>query len=266
MKVLKLLTIGILCCTCSGCFFWMPTKRFVPEKYQSRRIIDDEALAFMDVDATSRQTVLLHLGEPDSVSEDERYLLYRWMSVQGWGFAAIGGAAYSAPVMGFADGGYTGEQTEYLLIEFDEEGVLSWYGEVRSWPERAPTGALELPVPLTMSISFWDEDEYKAGRITLSESSFEFEDRTSSERSFSIDPAKIVRFERPPWYSLQRYETPIGEIKGDLPDRDVVYSFHFSEETPVGDSLAIAVDVFRFPAVVDYLRRYCPNAVYEPRN
>ena len=266
MRSVRLLTIGILCLACPGCLFWMPTQRFVPGDYQSRRIIDDKALAFMKVNATNRQTVLLHLGEPDSVSEDERYLLYRWMSVQGWGFAAAGGAAYSAPVMGLADGGYTGEQTEYLLIEFDEEGVLSWYGEVKSWPERSPRGKLELHVPLTMPISFWDEVEYKVGRITLGESSVEFEDRTSPQRNFSIDPGKIVSFALPPWYSRQRYETPVGEIKGNVPDRDVVYVLRFSEETPLGDSLAIAVDVFRFPAVVEYLRRYCPDAVYEPRN
>ncbi len=282
MGPVRLLTIEILCLACSGCLFWMPTQRFVPGNYQSRRIIDDKALAFIELGTTSRPAVLLKLGEPDSVSEDERYLLYRWMTIQGWGFAAVGGAAYSAPVMGLADGGYTGEQTEYLLIEFDEEGVLSWYGEVRSWPERSPRGTLELRVPLTIPISFWDEVEYKVARITLGESTFEFEDRTSSQRNFSIDPGKIVGFELPPWYSRQRYETPVGEIKGNweghrqtlaaqmraihVPDRDVVYALRFSEETPLGDSLAIAVDVFRVPAVVEYLRRYCPNAVYEPRN
>ena len=118
-----------------------------------------------------------------------------------------------------------------------------------------PEGSARAPCSPHDVDQLLDEIEYKAGRITLGESSFEFEDLISSQHSFSVDPGKIVGFELPPWHAVYRYETPIGEIKGDLPDRDVVYALRFSEETPVGDSLAIAVDVFRFPAVVEYLRR-----------
>jgi hypothetical protein len=254
-------TITFLFANCTGCVgIWVPTQRFVPERYHSRRLITGETLEFIEVGTTSRADVLLNLGEPDALSEEERYYLYRWMSVSGWGFIFFGGG-YSAN----GDGGYTGEQTDYLLIEFDEDSTVSWFGEVRSWPNKSPVASLALQVPYVLDIRYWTDGAYREGQLTLNEESVSLVGEfLRPDDAFTLDSDMVVGFDRPGLFSMSRYETPIGEITGEVPDRDVVFAMRFAQETPMGRSLSIAVDVFHFPALVDYLVRYCPNADYEP--
>jgi hypothetical protein len=100
----------------SGCIV-IPT----PEhRIQGRVPCDSDKTTFMVKDTTSKEEVLLKLGEPDLVLNRESIFVYRWEMV----------AAY------FAVGGYGGgavgpiQRTNFLIIEFDDKNRVSRH-EVR---------------------------------------------------------------------------------------------------------------------------------------
>jgi len=75
---------------------------------------DDEKTTFIVKETTTREEVLLKLGEPDLVLDRERIFVYRWEMV----------AAY------FLVGGYGGgtggpiHRPHFLTIEFDDRNVV----------------------------------------------------------------------------------------------------------------------------------------------
>jgi len=89
-------------------------------RIQGRVPCDNDKTNFMVRDTTSKEEVLLNLGEPDLVLNHERIFVYRWEMV----------AAYFA--VGAYGGGAVGpiQRTSFLIIEFDDRNKVSRH-EVR---------------------------------------------------------------------------------------------------------------------------------------
>jgi hypothetical protein len=76
--------------------------------------IDYATIDSMKPGVTSKEDVVLRLGEPDLVVNSERVLGYRWQKAQAYLFAGGPGAGVGAPIM----------TTYLLLLEFNEKDVL----------------------------------------------------------------------------------------------------------------------------------------------
>lgn len=104
----------------AGCVI-IPTKEYVTGPTRGR--IEQETLASIRDGATTREEVLVRLGEPDVVMRNERLFAYHWVTSTGYLFVApVPGGPY-----GGGGGGYEGPlwQTRYLaLVEFDEQGIV----------------------------------------------------------------------------------------------------------------------------------------------
>ena len=80
----------------------------------TRRRLEKTTLDSILVGKTTREEVLLRLGEPDFADRDDRVFVYHWAMVAGyWGIAA-----YSSSV-----GGHIARQY-FLIMEFDDHGVV----------------------------------------------------------------------------------------------------------------------------------------------
>ncbi len=115
----------------------------IPLKFGTRGTITKRALEFLEEGVTSREQVLLHLGEPDFVGENEQIFVWDW--VQAWdlflaGAAGGGGGAGVFPIRRKCSG---------LLIKFnDQAGVQA----VERWSEgMADDEACRLGGPLSHS-------------------------------------------------------------------------------------------------------------------
>jgi hypothetical protein len=82
---------------------------------------DEEKTAFMVKDTTKKEEVLLKLGEPDLVLNQERIFVYRWEMVAAYFFV---GAYYSG-------GGGPIQRPHFLIIEFNERNIIRRH-EVRA--------------------------------------------------------------------------------------------------------------------------------------
>jgi len=89
-------------------------------RIQGKVPCDSDKTTFMVKDTTSKEDVLLKLGEPDLVLNRERIFVYRWEMV----------AAYF--VVGGYGGGAVGpiQRTNFLIIEFNDKNTVSRH-EVR---------------------------------------------------------------------------------------------------------------------------------------
>ena len=86
-----------------------------PQHYVGGRFdIDYVTIDSVKPGTTSKEDVLLRLGEPDLVVKNERVLGYRWQKAQAYLFAGGPGAGAGAPIM----------TTYLLLLEFNEKDVL----------------------------------------------------------------------------------------------------------------------------------------------
>ena len=89
-------------------------------RIQGRVPCDSDKTNFMVRDTTSKEEVLLNLGEPDLVLNHERIFVYRWEMVAAY-FAVGGyGAGAAGPI----------QRTNFLIIEFDDKNRVSRH-EVR---------------------------------------------------------------------------------------------------------------------------------------
>jgi outer membrane protein assembly factor BamE (lipoprotein component of BamABCDE complex) len=89
----------------------------IPTTVSHRGPVDDESLSFLQVGKTTKEDVLLKLGNPTYCFEDEESFDYCWEILRGgW----------------FIGGGYTGEfgsigEKRCLSLEFDKQGILTKY-------------------------------------------------------------------------------------------------------------------------------------------
>lgn len=84
--------------------------------------VAEEQLAFLTPQATTKQEVLDHFGNPVVIWEDARVFIYPWKMRQGILFWAVGGASGGAMAGG---AGMTDIPKSYLLfIQFDERDLV----------------------------------------------------------------------------------------------------------------------------------------------
>ena len=75
---------------------------------------DDEKTTFMVKETTSKEDVLLKLGEPDLVLNRERIFVYRWEMVAAYFFVGGYGGGAAGPI----------QRPHFLIIEFDDENIV----------------------------------------------------------------------------------------------------------------------------------------------
>ncbi|UCF68884.1 MAG: hypothetical protein JSV80_06240 [Acidobacteriota bacterium] len=125
----------------------VPTPRHTPSDAGTRSAVDRSHYV-VTVGTTSREELLWQLGEPDMVSADERFLVYRWLSISGHWLIGSGGVEM-------------GDRRQDLLFEFDESGRLVRHGEVESLvtrpiPDETPIDAtIPLELPILQRKSAW---------------------------------------------------------------------------------------------------------------
>jgi hypothetical protein len=106
----KILIAFLLILFASACMV-IPT----PEHRIAGRVpFDDEKTSFMVKDTTSKEEVLLNLGEPDLVLNRERIFVYRWEMVAA--YFVIGG--YGAGAVGPI------QRPHFLIIEFNDKNII----------------------------------------------------------------------------------------------------------------------------------------------
>lgn len=108
-------TIGLLVLFI-GCII-LPTTEYVDRQgVKTRSVITKESLEFIHLGNTTKEKVLLRLGEPDLVWKKEKIFLYRWV-------VAKGIIAYASP----GPGTPVFFKECLLLIEFDEKDIVKRY-------------------------------------------------------------------------------------------------------------------------------------------
>ncbi len=248
MKKLSIAICVFLYSLCVGCYIVpIPTGKHTPKEFNTRGEIDAKALEFMRVGSTSKEEVLLKLGEPDAAWKDERYFLYRWVTVSGyllWGFvgASSSGNEGKEPL---------GKKRYDLLIEFDDHGVVKRLGDIETWAQRSrqKDRPLDLSTPIEIPVTHhhsWARD--KAASLILGKDFFEFREPS---HNFRISPEKIILL-RPGFTPLINWAAGV-----------FTYDIHFSEKTVGGEKIKLKVYIFELTTLFEYLRQNCPNIVVQ---
>lgn len=119
------LLLGLILVALQGCALPIPT----PEHglLSGRGEINEAAVAFLGVAKTTREEVLLRLGEPSATLDDERTLIYRWSVV---GAYVDGGNIFGIwPI----------PKHYQVLFEFDDRGRLKRFERSpAAWDEWTP--------------------------------------------------------------------------------------------------------------------------------
>lgn len=88
---------------CTGCVY-------VPYRAHIHRVPDEKSLASIKEGVTSKEEIIIMLGEPDRVRKNEKLFLYWWQEDHG----AVISVSGAGPV----------RSTHSLLIEFDENNIV----------------------------------------------------------------------------------------------------------------------------------------------
>lgn len=84
-------------------------------RIQGRVPCDEEKTTFMVKDMTSKEEVLLNLGEPDLVLNHERIFVYRWEMVAAYFAVGAYGRGAVGPI----------QRASFLIIQFDDKNKVS---------------------------------------------------------------------------------------------------------------------------------------------
>jgi len=106
------------CILCSGCIA-IPTDFY---GYGTRRNVSEETGAKLVVGVTTKEDVLLALGQPDLVMSDSVTFIYTWEKIKGVGISLVPlPNALGAPI--------DFQKDFQLRLKFDENGVLveKWF-------------------------------------------------------------------------------------------------------------------------------------------
>jgi len=257
MKNISITLCAVLSCLCLGCVVIpVPTKEHTPTGFNTRGEIDAAAVAFIQVGSTSKEEVLLKLGEPDGVWKDERYFLYRWTSVRG-GYLIWIAADPNAGNSGI--GGATLERERYdLLIEFDNRGVVRRIGDIARWAARIEgqnDSPLDLSAPIRISVTHQHGlGSDKIASLILGKEFFGLAEYKSSH-NFRIAPEKIIGISTEKISLLDAASGDAQWSKGELS-----HEIQFSEETAAGNRIRVTVHHFLSSIILlEYLRQNCPN-------
>ena len=122
MKKISLFAAVTILFLCPGCLY-------IPYRAHIHRAPDERTLASIKEGASSKEDILLMLGEPDKVLDNERIFLYWWQEEYGY-FAWYG-----------SGGGPVGS-THWLYIQFEENNIITKYEirkkDVSSWSQTLP--------------------------------------------------------------------------------------------------------------------------------
>ncbi|MFQ5989516.1 MAG: hypothetical protein ACE5K9_06345 [Candidatus Methylomirabilales bacterium] len=113
MKKVCIPVIMILLCV--GCVSITPEHAIGPF---SRQPIEKESLGFLEIGSTTREEVLLHLGDPDYARDNERIFVYHWTTMSG---KEIGWVGYREPSK------YETRKKYQVIIGFDQTGIVNIY-------------------------------------------------------------------------------------------------------------------------------------------
>ena len=105
MKKISLFAAVTILFLCSGCLY-------IPYHRHVYRIPDKEALASMKEGVTSKEDILMMLGEPNKVLDNERRFLYWWEEEQGTVLALL--SQQAVPV----------RSLHWLYIVFDDNNTI----------------------------------------------------------------------------------------------------------------------------------------------
>jgi outer membrane protein assembly factor BamE (lipoprotein component of BamABCDE complex) len=124
----KILLALLLTVFSSACMV-IPT----PEHRIAGRVpCDDEKTMFIVKETTSKEEVLLKLGEPDLVMNQERIFVYRWEMVAAYFVVGGYGSGAIGPI----------QRPHFLIIEFNDKSVVSRH-EVRASVFSSSTPSVE---------------------------------------------------------------------------------------------------------------------------
>jgi len=241
--IFRLLLSILLPGAVAGCLVLpIPTAKHTPRDAMTRGEIEKRSLRSFRTGTTGIEDVLLSFGEPDAVGLEGRWLLYRWITVQGY-LVLAGGSS--------ADAVRLGSDRHDLLFEFDASGVLVRFGELETLVAEG-LGA-DLPVdsssPLEIKVLYgpgskWDRPAW----LFLTPKTLTIES-DSAEIPILAVPADRVR-----------------RLDHDADDDDVLwnagllaYKLEYTDRGGEARSLHLQIDALSLPRLARYLREYSPG-------
>lgn len=230
----------------AGCILPIPTKRHTPKHSSTRGEIGQQVLAVLQPGATTREGVLWEFGEPDAVSADERFFLYRWITVGGYLAWAVGGG-YSA--VGAVN--EMGVRRHDMVLQFDEQGVLARFGELESLVTEPLGDDLPLDVTLPMRLevlyqgSVWKQ--WAPATLILDPASIRLVPGADPSTVLEQDPLRVVELEHVPDDGELWYDGWIG------------YHLH-AGETGQRETLRLQIQILDLPRLAKYVQDRCPGA------
>lgn len=124
-RLTRLLLGALLLASQVGCLIWpFPTGQLL----SGRGRITPQYAAPLKVGESTREEVLLHLGEPDEVLEGGKVFLYHWTEARGFFALAAYGSGLVIPFPGH----------RAVRLEFDADARLIRLGFERGLPEPVP--------------------------------------------------------------------------------------------------------------------------------
>jgi len=113
MRAIFVSFLSIFCIMCSGCIA-IPTDFY---GYGTRRNVSEETEAKLAIGITTKEDVLLALGQPDLVMGDGATFIYTWEKIKGVGISLVPlPNALGAPV--------DFQKDFQLRLKFDENDIL----------------------------------------------------------------------------------------------------------------------------------------------
>lgn len=196
----------------------------------------------MAAGSTTREEVLWEFGEPDALSEDERYFLYRWLTVDGYvmmaGYSDVGAARI-------------GTKRHDMVLEFDERGILVRYGEMEMLVTE-PIGddvpvdrTLPAELPILYRKSTWKD--WGPATLRLEETRVTLAPSNTGDPAVDVRPEAIVRLEH----------------KGD--DEELWnagwlhYRLYYESTDGEMRPARLQVNVLDLPRLAKYLQDHCPG-------
>jgi len=232
-----------LICLGAGCIIVpVPTDRHTPKSGHTRGEIEERSLELLQTGSTMREDVLWEFGEPDALTEDERYFLYRWLTVAGY-LVMVG---YSED-----DVAGMGAKRHDMVLEFDERGVLVRHGEMETLVTE-PIGD-DVPVDLTLPAalpvlyraSIWKE--WETAKLRLEDARVTLAPSNASNLVIDLERATIFHLEH----------------RGD--DEEfwnagwLHYRLHYESAEDKIRVARLQVNVLDLPRLAKYLQDQCPG-------
>jgi len=93
----------------------IPTPEHYAYELPRRQNVDEEILMSIEINTTTKEDILLKIGEPDYADKERNIFLYRWEMIVG--YLVDGCSGTSSPIY----------ERNLLLIQFDENELVQRY-------------------------------------------------------------------------------------------------------------------------------------------